>query len=288
MRRSHRIGASYASARDELIRRGAPLRTADVNHDDCARFRSLAPAAAIGALDAEEAAFARAHVRTCPEPHPEVAEWAALAAAIGGAMPDEDLPAPALRDRLLSAVRAQPVARRAPVTRAAWRPRAVAAASLALAAALLLGVQIGENRALRSELGATADRLTALETELGAAREWVQRAVARGADAFFMDGQGEAAQASFMLVVEESAAGAVLLMSGLPTLPAGETYELWIERDGVVVGVGTFRADGGGLAAVAIDSSLAGIRQAMVTIEPLGGSTTPNADEVIMQGELSR
>ena len=210
-----------------------------------------------------------------------------MAATVGAAMPDEDLPSPALRDRLLAAARAEPVDRPGHIARAAWRPIALAAGSLALAASLLLSVQIGENRAVRAELGTTVDRLTALETELGVAQDWIQRAVARGADAFFMDGEGDAAQASFMLVVEEAATGAVLLMSGLPELPAGETYELWVERDGMVVAVGTFRADAGGLAAVAIDSSLAGIRQAMITVEPLGGSTAPNADEVIMQGALS-
>jgi hypothetical protein len=287
MRRSHRIGASYASNWNPLIRQAAPPRTADVNHDECARFRALAPAAALGGLDPDEAAFARSHLRTCARPHPEAAEWAAVAAAVGGAMPDEDLPSPALRDRLLSAARAELEARPGRGTRLSWRPIALAAGSFAIAASLLLGVQLGENRTLRAELGTTADRLTALETELGAAQDWIQRAVARGADAFFMDGEGEAAQASFMLVVEEAAAGAVLLMSGLPELAAGETYELWVERDGTVVAVGTFRADDGGLAAVAIDSSLAGIRQAMITVEPLGGSMAPNADEVIMQGDLS-
>lgn len=287
MRRSHRIGASYASARTALIRRAAPLRTPEVNHDECARFRALAPAAALGGLDPDEAAFAREHLRTCARPHPEVREWDAVAAAIGAAMPDEDLSSPALRDRLLSAARAEPADRPRRETRVPWRSIALAAGSLALAASLLLSVQIGENRSLRAELGTTADRLTALETELGVAQAWIQRAVARGADAFFMDGEGEAAQASFMLVVEEAASGAVLLMSGLPELAAGETYELWVERDGAVVAVGTFLADDGGLAAVTIDSSLAGIRQAMITVEPLGGSTAPNADEVIMQGDLS-
>ena len=60
IRRSKRIGASYASCAARLIRGGPPFRTSDVNPDDCARLRLLAPAAAIGALDADDAARLRA------------------------------------------------------------------------------------------------------------------------------------------------------------------------------------------------------------------------------------
>ena len=158
---------------------------------------------------------------------------------------------------------------------------------MAVAASLALAVQLGENRTLDDRLAAADARLAALATRVDDAEGWIERAVARGADAFFMEGEGQAQEASFMLVVEERAAGAVLLMSGLPLLPEGETYELWVRRDGAVVGVGTFRPDERGLAAVAIDASLSGIRQAMVTIEPVGGSRTPSVDDVIMEGELS-
>ncbi len=129
--------------------------------------------------------------------------------------------------------------------------------------------------------------MATIGTELDTAEAWIERAVGTGADAFFMSGEGQAAQASFMLVVEADAAGAVLLMSGLPELEAGRTYELWVERDGAIVAVGTFQPDERGLAAVTIDASLHGIRQAMITVEPEGGSDAPSDGDVIMQGELT-
>ena len=253
----------------------------------------MAPAMALGALDPADATFARAHLASCARPHPELRDALAVASAIGSALPDPDLPSPALRARLLAQVHAEGAPKAplavAPGRRAAgpWRWAAAGAATLALAASLALAVQLGENRALDERLAVADARLAALETQVDEAGAWIERAVARGADAFFMEGEGQAQQASFMLVVEERAAGAVLLMSGLPLLPDGETYELWVERDGAVVGVGTFRPDDRGLAAVTIDASLSGIRQAMVTIEPLGGSTTPSVEDVIMEGELS-
>jgi hypothetical protein len=264
-----------------------------VRDDDCARIAALAPALALGALEADELTFARDHLAACDRSHPEVREAMALAAAIGEALADEDLPSPALRQRLLEAARADAGGARparAPESadrRPIWRTLAAGAGTLAVAASLALAIQIGQNAELRGRVDALDARLAAVGANLEQAEAWIERAVARGADAYFMEGEGMARQASFMLVVEEQATGAVLLMSNLPELTADEVYELWVERDGEVIGVGTFRPGPGGLAAVTIDGSLAGIRQAMITVEPGDGSTAPSADGVIMQGELS-
>lgn len=79
-----------------------------MNHDECAHAADLAPAAALGALDADEQAFVRAHLAACPRPHPEMRESAVAAAVMGAAMPEEHVPSPDLRYRLLAAARAEP------------------------------------------------------------------------------------------------------------------------------------------------------------------------------------
>lgn len=274
-------------------------RTSDVN-TDCDRLAAMAPAMALGALDPDDAAFVRSHLAKCPLPHPELRDALAVAAAIGDAVPERAVPSPGLRSRLLAEIHAGSAhealsdrlmsvatAAPAPVRPGPWRWIAAAGGTLAVAASLALAVQIGENRALDERLAVADVRLAALETQVDAAEAWIDRAVAQGADAFFMDGEGQAQEASFMLVVEDQATGAVLLMSNLPELGEGETYELWVERDGEVVAVGTFQPDDRGLAAMMIDASVAGIRQAMITVEPLGGSDMPSIDGVIMEGELS-
>ena len=278
-----------------MIRIVHAARIRHVTEISCGQLDDLAPAVALGSLDPEEAAFVSRHLRECGLSHRAVREALSLAAAIGASVPEEDRPGPGLRGRVLGAIREEPAAngpnaaRSTLVTPAGsrWRAIALGAGALAVAASLALAVQLGESGALRTQVAATDARLTALETELDRAETWIERAVARGADAYFMDGEGDATAASFMLVVEDDASGGVLLMSGLPVLTEAETYELWVEQDGAVIGVGTFRADEGGLAAVTIDASLRGIRQAMITVEPAGGSSEPSADEVIMQGDLS-
>jgi len=265
-----------------------------VNNDDCARLAALAPSAALGALEPDDAAFVREHLATCPRPHPELREAMAVAAAIGWAMPDEDLPSPALRERVLARAHAESVAA-APASvapgpsrrPAPWRLIAGGTGALATAAVLAVAVLAGQVAALRAELDAASRDLLAVAADLDRAQGWIERAVANGASAFFMDGEGDGALARFMLVVEDDASGAVLLMSGLPPLAEDEEYELWVERDGQITGVATFVPNPDGLAALAIDASVAGIRQAMITIEPAGGSAQPDTSDVIMQGELS-
>lgn len=264
--------------------------------DDCARLAELAPSAAVGALESEDAAFVREHLATCALPHPELRDAMTVAAAIGWAVPDEDMPSPSLRGRILERARAgarpatvPPVAAtvRPIATRSPLRWLAAGATAVAGAAVLGLAVMAAENGSLRAQV-AEADRdLVAVSAELAEAQAWIGRAVVDGADAYFMDGIGDASLASFMLVVEDDAAGALLLMSGLPTLDPGETYELWVERDGAVIAAGTFMPDESGFAALSIDASVAGVRRAMITVEPVGGSSVPNPDGVIMQGELS-
>ena len=252
----------------------------------------MAPAFALGALDADDAMFARAHLRSCGMPHPPLRQALTLASAIGASVPDEDLPAADLRSRVLAAVRDESVPSSSRTSRSAggvarWRAIAAGAGAVAVAASLALAFQLGERATLYDRLSATDARVAALATELNRAEAWIERAVARGADAYFMEGEGQATAASFMLVVEHGGSGAVLLMSGLPALSEAETYELWVERDGAIVGAGTFRADESGLAAMTIDASVRGVRQAMITVEPAGGSATPSADDVVMQGDLS-
>ena len=71
-----------------------------------AATRDLLGAFALGAVDAEEAAFVRAHLATCAECQAEIAElWLAVDSLPDMIEPME--PPPALRDRIAAAIRAE-------------------------------------------------------------------------------------------------------------------------------------------------------------------------------------
>ena len=74
-----------------------------MDSDDCAQLRLLAPAAALGALDPEEAAFVRSHLALCHQAHGELRDALTAAAIIGQALSIPATPSAKLRARVLRA-----------------------------------------------------------------------------------------------------------------------------------------------------------------------------------------
>ena len=78
--------------------------------------------------------------------------------------------------------------------------------------------------------------------------------------------------------------GVVISGAGLPTLSAGETYQLWLVADGRVTSLGVLAPDGEGRVSAAFDlpaDRRASIRGFMVTREPAGGSPRPSRTVVL-------
>lgn len=88
----------------------------------------------------------------------------------------------------------------------------------------------------------------------------------------------------------ESEGALVFVASGLRPLPAGKTYELWMEpRQGKApLPAGMFQPNPDGSAAVVLPPLPAHTQASrfLVTIEPAGGSATPSLP-IAMQGEAS-
>jgi len=83
--------------------------------------------------------------------------------------------------------------------------------------------------------------------------------------------------------LQRSAARAELVVSGMPEPPIGEVYELWLNRDGAPPHPtdALFMVTGAGNGSVEIPGSLQGVREVMVTSEPLGGSSSPTSLAVL-------
>jgi anti-sigma factor RsiW len=75
-------------------------------------------------------------------------------------------------------------------------------------------------------------------------------------------------------------AGAVLHVSGLPSLP-GRVYQAWVQRDGEVVPEPTFDVGRDGVGVLALPDGLKGAKAVLVTREPRGGSRTPSERPVM-------
>lgn len=223
--------------------------------------------------DIERAAFTR-HLAECEACRAEVAELREVAARLGGAAGEQQPPA-GMRDSVLAAVRHTRQlppevggARRRdradlPGTRAERNWRRATVAAVAAAAVAVVGVWGVMDQRVRDErrqvqvLQADRDRIY----DVMNARDVRMR----GAD---MPGGGRLAAA-----VSDSQHAGVAMFAGLPTPPAGETYQMWLITGGdaasaLVLPVGT-------LGGTALFGWTPGADTFGITVEPAGGSAKP-------------
>ena len=225
----------------------------------CEEFEELAGAFALGALPADEMRDAREHLASCGQPHTDARELQTVAAGLAQAAPEMD-PPPALKARLMTAVRAEAPA--APSTAPTldrgpgfldrvrdWFRSGTAGYGLAGALAVLVVVLAVWNVSLQG--GEGDGRLV---VELSGATG--QLTVLPDQDVVIFD------------------------VEGLDPAPAGSVYQVWAVSDGNATSVGFVEPGGGALRqAIALDE--AGVDLIAVTIEPAPGVEQPTTDPII-------
>jgi anti-sigma-K factor RskA len=220
----------------------------------------------LGALSEEESRDFDRHLDSCAVCREEVAELHMVADALPAAAPQLKAP-PQLRERVIASVRAQVRAQEATtaVGRAERRP--------SLGAGRLLR---GERRAprvaaagLAAAAAAIALALIALTAGSGTPSSRVIRA------------QVSATGASAVLRLSDG--HAMLDVSDLPQAPPNRVYEVWVKRGGAPQPTDAlFTVTRSGAASVGVPGAIGGVRAVMVTSEPLGGSTVPTTQPVIV------
>jgi anti-sigma-K factor RskA len=205
----------------------------------------------LGALTHEECDAFRRHLDSCAICREEVAALQVVASALPSAAPQLTAPSD-LKRRVMGAVhedaRAEsPRLRLRPADRIRWRP-ALGALAVACAVALLLaGVFApgggGGARVIRAEV----------------------RAPGASALLRLRDGQAQ------------------LEISRLPQSPRGRVYQVWLKRSGAPQPTNAlFTVSSQGDATVGVPGVGRGVREVMVTSEPLGGSLHPTRSPVIV------
>jgi anti-sigma-K factor RskA len=78
-------------------------------------------------------------------------------------------------------------------------------------------------------------------------------------------------------------ADAELQLAGMPQPPVGEVYEVWLVRAAAPPQAtdALFTVTSSGRASVEVPGELRGVREVMVTAEPLGGSASPTSAAVL-------
>jgi anti-sigma-K factor RskA len=228
-------------------------RDLELEQGDCGRD---AGAYVLGALGAEEAEEFRRHLATCVVCRDEVSALQSVVDELPMAAPQ--LPAPrALKRRVMADARAERVATstRGP-QRSAWRPRAPSARG-ALALAATIGV-----------LAVAVAGLT-----ISAGRSPGTRVV-----------QASVTAQSASAVVRVTQGHGELIIRRMPPAPAGKVYEVWLRRSGASPTPTSvlFDVTSMGAARVDVPGDLHGVKEVLVTPEPLGGSRVPTHAPVIL------
>jgi anti-sigma-K factor RskA len=219
----------------------------------------------LGALsDAEETRFVR-HLRTCAVCQEEVAALTVARDALPRSVPMFDAP-PTMKAAVMEAVRAdlppEPVATGTRVREKSAR--------------LFLGMRLKV-----ASLSATAVLIAGLAVGFGVS-QWVNRDAGGSRTVTAQFDSQRAAHGSGNLVISDSSdAGGTLRVHGMPSLPEGQTYQVWLSRRGEMIPKALFNVgeDGNGLTAV--DGDLKDADAVLVTRERAGGARSPSGKPVL-------
>jgi anti-sigma-K factor RskA len=247
-------------------------------------YAELASGYALTALADDDRARFEGHLRAgCHECEALLTGYAQTLAGLARELPRTP-PPPDVRARLLQRVATEPVRREVrevrevrPVRRRPVWP-ILAAASLAAAAGLLiyLGVTIGE---LRQEARARVEEVAALRAEVARQRELVALLGAPETRAIALAGLEPSRGASARMWWNETRRAGYFVASGLPAVPAGKTYQLWVVvGGGQPISAGTFPVDQRGDAILRVGPIPAAPAAEVfaVTLEPAGGLPAPS------------
>ncbi|MFJ5986952.1 anti-sigma factor domain-containing protein [Lentzea sp. NPDC092896] len=223
----------------------------------------LTGAHVLGALPAAERVEFEAHLGACPNCADEVAELSETAARLGSAV--EHVVPSALRPLLLSAVRQvrqvppESEIRTVFSRRQGFRHAAALISAACVAAAAVAGVH-GALTASRiapvaiSPHTRTGDLLAAPDLRLVTT---------------------SAGTAAMSRTRDEL----LFLAEGLRTVPRGRVYQLWLVDDHGPRSAGTLRPAGTAMSLLV--TGIAGAGEALLTVEPLGGSPSPTSGPVL-------
>jgi anti-sigma-K factor RskA len=224
----------------------------------------LTAAYALDALDPEERRAYEAHLATCAQCQKELATFwettEALAVAASGPAPTS-----ALRDRILTDVRAEPAQNVVSLESRRRRTAPALAAIAAVAAVVALGIGLWAT-SLSGELD---------ETRAALERERTAAAIVADSGSRTVD----LSSGSGRLVVAQDGRAA-LVLPDLGPAPSGQTYQAWIIEGDNPISAGVFPGEEG-LDVVLVDGDVADGEIVAVTVEQAGGAETPTLPPIV-------
>ena len=256
---------------------------------------TLAGAYALDALDsASEVTRFNRHLTRCQSCASEVRGFHEVATAMAFAATTE--PPPELRDQVLAAVAR--TRQLAPEIRTHARPRRTrgtapwlpwlsgAVATAVIAVAVFFGFtqahtqhELNQARAQNQSLAAAQARV---EAELTQARQHDQAlAQILGAPHVTLLSHSTSKGGVAVVVLDAATRKLVVATSGLPALPAGKVYQLWLIGPVKIVSAGLLPAAQAGVTTPVVATGIVKGDKLGLTVEPAGGSKQPTTTPIV-------
>ena len=239
----------------------------------CTTIEPVLAAYALGERDEAAHALVEAHLATCAACRATLAAHQATARLIGLAAADA-APRRELRAQVIDAVAAAARGVQArPAPRRGHQPARLWPALSMLALVAVLIWNIGLQTSLATERSAQQQQTAGLIALLQSPN--LERYP------LVFDAPAPNAQAHLSFARDQPVA--TLAAEGLPRLPTGQVYQLWLRRDGKPTNGGTFVVDATGNAVVIVQATqpLSAYDAVGVTVEPGGGSSGPTTPRIM-------
>jgi len=141
----------------------------------------------------------------------------------------------------------------------------------------LLIILFVNNMSLRNELSTQEQNLKNLQANLGKESEVMNFVMNPDVETVKLAGTMSELSSSGKLLWDKESTDAILLVSNIPTLEEGMTYQVWCLEDGKPVSLGTFKVNKNGEKMMEIKSMPKPSKEmeVLITLEPEGGMPHP-------------
>jgi anti-sigma-K factor RskA len=264
---------------------------------DLRQIEELLPFYALDAVTEEERKLVEEYLAAHPEARRQVEEMRVTASELPLSVAPVEPPPSAkkalmsrvaadARERERSSARARPAVESQPSRRVArfenfFRAFSLAAAAIAILWVIILNVQVAR---LQNEISALNNRLAAQSESLDRVIANLPQTNPSSVITVSLKGTEVQPQVQGQLIVDPDSQSAVLVISGLPELEPGRTYQVWLIDGGAPVSAGLLAVDENGQAVFIITSEAAigSFNSLGISIEPEGGSAAPTGDIIVL------
>ena len=256
------------------------------------RIEELLPFYALDALTEEEKQLVEAYLAEHPEARPEVQSLQSGASALPYAVSPVE-PPPHVKDALMARVTADSEARERSSQRVAsppvrrgirfedlFRVLSLGAATIAIVWAFVLNAQVAR---LRNEISTLNEQVAAQSQSITDLVQNLPQSEQSDVISVSLQSTEDQPRALGQLIANPNDKSAVVVISGLPPLEPGKTYQVWL-IGGAPVSAGLLAVDENGQSVLIITSeeAIGSFTSVGVSIEPEGGSEQPTGDIVIL------